>query len=123
MLRLAQRVIFYGRFPDLLLAQHSSRLRRVYRAPFDLLERATTAAASRVLVNSHFTQGVYAHTFGESSKAAHADVLYPCAQVPLYDALQEGRDAWRKGAGVQQASQETISAHAVFGRHRVCRCT
>jgi alpha-1,3/alpha-1,6-mannosyltransferase len=99
LLRLAvPHVVFYGHFPDLLLAEHSSSLRRVYRAPFDILEHATTAAASRVLVNSYFTRGVYADTFGATSRAAHADVLYPCVQVPADDVLKESSSAWRKGA-------------------------
>jgi hypothetical protein len=98
LLRLAApRVIFYGHFPDLLLAQHTSCLRRVYRAPFDLLERVTTALATRVLVNSYFTRSIYSETFGAASKAAHADVLHPCVKVPTADELQRSRHEWRQG--------------------------
>lgn len=53
----ARQVLFYCHFPDLLLAQRQSALRRAYRAPIDALEQATTGRADKVLVNSKFTQG------------------------------------------------------------------
>jgi alpha-1,3/alpha-1,6-mannosyltransferase len=36
------QVLFYCHFPDMLLAQRSSLLRRLYRAPIDTLEQQTT---------------------------------------------------------------------------------
>ena len=36
------QVIFYCHFPDLLLAKHTSLLRRVYRKPIDWIEEKTT---------------------------------------------------------------------------------
>lgn len=36
-----------------------SLLKRLYRAPLDLLEELTTGAADRILVNSNFTRRVF----------------------------------------------------------------
>lgn len=36
------QVVFYCHFPDLLLAKHSTVLRRIYRKPIDLIEEITT---------------------------------------------------------------------------------
>jgi hypothetical protein len=44
-----QHVVLFGHFPDLLLAQHTSWLRRLYCSPFDLLERVTTALETTAL--------------------------------------------------------------------------
>ncbi len=36
------QVVFYCHFPDLLLAQHTTVLRRIYRKPIDFIEEITT---------------------------------------------------------------------------------
>lgn len=36
------QVVFYCHFPDLLLAQHTTLLRRIYRKPIDFIEELTT---------------------------------------------------------------------------------
>lgn len=36
------QVVFYCHFPDLLLAQHTTVLRRLYRKPIDFIEEITT---------------------------------------------------------------------------------
>lgn len=36
------QVVFYCHFPDLLLAQHTTLLRRIYRKPIDFIEEITT---------------------------------------------------------------------------------
>lgn len=36
------QVVFYCHFPDLLLAQHTTILRRMYRKPIDFIEEVTT---------------------------------------------------------------------------------
>jgi alpha-1,3/alpha-1,6-mannosyltransferase len=36
------QIVFYCHFPDLLLAQHTTMLRRLYRKPIDTMEEATT---------------------------------------------------------------------------------
>jgi hypothetical protein len=69
-------VLFYCHFPDkLLCVERSSALKRLYRAPIDALEEATTAAADMVVVNSAFTASIYADSF--PSIEAAPDVLYP----------------------------------------------
>ncbi|CDJ57307.1 glycosyl transferase, group 1 domain containing protein, putative [Eimeria maxima] len=71
------QVIFYGHFPDLLLARrHPSLLRRVYRYPFDKLESWTTGMCDMVLVNSKFTAEAFSQTFS-SFRKAKPRVLYP----------------------------------------------
>lgn len=70
-------VLFYCHFPDKLLAPGGTsagvtlsgggvrRLARLaYRLPFDVLEELCTGCASRVLVNSAYTAGVFADAFG-----------------------------------------------------------
>jgi alpha-1,3/alpha-1,6-mannosyltransferase len=41
-LHLCSQVLFYCHFPDLLLAQHTTILRRIYRKPIDFIEEMTT---------------------------------------------------------------------------------
>lgn len=93
----AARVVFYGHFPDQLLATRSSPLRRVYRAPFDLLERKTTGSAHQLLVNSRFTQQVYREVFG-AALADRAQILYPCVRVPSTQELARQQKNWQQRA-------------------------
>jgi len=53
------KVLFYCHFPDMLLTQRRSFLKRLYRAPIDRLEELTTGMAHVVLVNSKFTGKMY----------------------------------------------------------------
>ena len=48
-------IIFYCHFPDMLLTQRNSWLKKIYRYPIDWLEQVTTGQADQVLVNSKFT--------------------------------------------------------------------
>ncbi|ESQ27243.1 hypothetical protein EUTSA_v10019736mg [Eutrema salsugineum] len=41
-LKKSSKVVFYCHFPDLLLAKHTTALRRVYRKPIDFIEEQTT---------------------------------------------------------------------------------
>ena len=52
------QILFYCHFPDLLLAHRRSRAHSAYRAPLDYAEQTTTGMADRLLVNSHYTQGL-----------------------------------------------------------------
>lgn len=45
------KIIFYCHFPDQLLAQRRSALKRFYRAPLDWLEEWTTGMADSILVS------------------------------------------------------------------------
>ena len=50
-----RKVLFYCHFPDMLLTQRKSTLKKLYRMPIDWLEEKTTGQADVVLVNSNFT--------------------------------------------------------------------
>lgn len=55
-LKLSQaKILFYCHFPDMLLTQRQSTLKKLYRAPIDWLEEKTTGMAHVILVNSNFT--------------------------------------------------------------------
>lgn len=46
--RLRKKVLFYCHFPDQLLTQRKSTLKKLYRAPIDWLEERTTGMADMV---------------------------------------------------------------------------
>ena len=73
-------VVYYGHYPDLLLAPPGGRLYAAYRAPIDRLEAHGLRAATRVLTNSRFSAAAFARLF----PGAGAEVLSP--PVPLSDA-------------------------------------
>lgn len=70
------RVVFYGHFPDQLLAQRGGMAKRLYRMPFDWFEQWTTAWADKVVVNSKFTRSVFQKTFANCPEPLA--VIYPC---------------------------------------------
>ena len=82
------RILFYGHFPDKLLADHESLLKQMYRAPFDWLEQWSTGLSDVIVVNSKFTKSVYKTAFPKLNVTP--DVLYPC--VHTEDALQARSD-------------------------------
>jgi alpha-1,3/alpha-1,6-mannosyltransferase len=67
--------VFYCHFPDQLLTQRKSLLKKLYRLPLDYLEEITTAQADQILVNSLFTATVFKNTFRRISTVPA--VLYP----------------------------------------------
>lgn len=69
------RILFYCHFPDMLLAERKSLLKKIYRLPFDSLEKWSTGIADKIVVNSEFTKGIYRETFGP--KMPEPSVLYP----------------------------------------------
>ncbi|XP_030640154.1 alpha-1,3/1,6-mannosyltransferase ALG2 [Chanos chanos] len=79
-----KKVLFYCHFPDQLLTQRRSLLKRLYRAPIDRLEEVTTGMADRVVVNSRFTAGVFKQTFPRLS-GVKTDVLYPSLNFSAFD--------------------------------------
>lgn len=85
-LKKSAKVVFYCHFPDLLLAQHGTLLRRIYRKPIDFIEEITTGMADMILVNSRFTASTFANTFkhlhGQGIRPA---VLYPAVNVNQFD--------------------------------------
>lgn len=74
------RVLFYCHFPDKLLAQRQSLLKKIYRIPFDWLESWTTGASDVIVVNSEFTRGIFAQAF-PGLKHRNPGVVYPCVDV------------------------------------------
>ncbi|KAL0311376.1 UNVERIFIED_CONTAM: Alpha-1,3/1,6-mannosyltransferase ALG2 [Sesamum angustifolium] len=85
-LKKSSKVVFYCHFPDLLLAQHTTILRRIYRKPIDFLEEMTTGMADLILVNSKFTASTFAKTFKQlNSRGVRPAVLYPAVNVDQFD--------------------------------------
>ncbi|KAG0710759.1 Alpha-1,3/1,6-mannosyltransferase ALG2 [Chionoecetes opilio] len=82
-LRRQAKVLFYCHFPDQLLTQRRTLLKRLYRYFLDTLEECTTGQADCVLVNSHFTASVYRDTF--ASIGAAPSVLYPSLDFDKFD--------------------------------------
>jgi len=70
------RILFYCHFPDMLLTQRKSLLKRLYRLPIDWLEETTTGLADSILVNSKFTAQIFRDTFTSLSHIEPV-VLYP----------------------------------------------
>ncbi|EAX94794.1 glycosyl transferase, group 1 family protein [Trichomonas vaginalis G3] len=71
------KIIFYCHFPDLRLASHKSLIRKIYRLPFDLIEKWGIKASHLIYVNSNFTAGVTKQEFGDIP----VRVLYPCVDT------------------------------------------
>lgn len=76
------KILFYGHFPDKLLADHSSALKQLYRLPFDFLEQWSTGLSDVIVVNSKFTKSVFREAFPRIT--SHLDVLYPCVNTSKY---------------------------------------
>ena len=78
------RVLFYGHFPDRLLAKEGSGISKVvkgfYRRPFDAVESWSTGCADSIVVNSKFTRSVFRQTFA-STKNRELKVVYPCVDT------------------------------------------
>ncbi|XP_038146994.1 alpha-1,3/1,6-mannosyltransferase ALG2 [Cyprinodon tularosa] len=81
-----KKVLFYCHFPDQLLTQRKSALKKLYRAPIDWLEERTTGMADMILVNSQFTAGIFRETF-HSLNQVQTDVLYPSLNTHTFDQL------------------------------------
>ena len=91
------QIIFYGHFPDLLLANHSSKLRATYRVPFDRMEASSTAAAHVLLVNSKFTRDTFRDTFPNLRGRTDIRVLYPTVSLPSKEELAKDQASWESG--------------------------
>ncbi|KAM3929801.1 alpha-1,3/1,6-mannosyltransferase ALG2 isoform 1-T2 [Leptodactylus fuscus] len=73
-------ILFYCHFPDQLLTERISLVKKMYRAPIDWLEEKTTGMADCILVNSQFTAKIFKETFMSLSHVK-PDVLYPSLNV------------------------------------------
>lgn len=78
------KVLFYGHFPDRLLAKESKGImkfiKHLYRRPFDDIESWSTGCADAIVVNSKFTRAVFRHTFA-SMRTRDLKVVYPCVDT------------------------------------------
>ena len=77
------KVLFYCHFPDQLLTQRKSVLKKIYRFFIDCLEETTTNMADKVLVNSKFTAEIFRNTF--KSINFTPSVLYPSLDFEKFD--------------------------------------
>ncbi|XP_029445748.1 alpha-1,3/1,6-mannosyltransferase ALG2 [Rhinatrema bivittatum] len=100
-----KKVLFYCHFPDLLLAQRQSVLKRIYRAPIDWMEEKTTGMADCIVVNSCFTANVFKNTF-TSLSYVNPDVLYPSLNFSTFDTIV---DADLGGLVPQERKQTFLS--------------
>ena len=73
------KILFYCHFPDLLLTERKSFIKKWYRWFIDIAEIYTTSMADGLLCNSKFTRGIMKKTFGISKE--DVSVLYP--SVPI----------------------------------------
>ena len=78
------KVVFYCHFPDQLLTQRNSFLKKVYRCPIDRLEEVTTGMADKVLVNSKFTSATFHSTF-RLLFYVQPTVVYPSLNFASFD--------------------------------------
>lgn len=78
------KVLFYGHFPDRLLAKEGSgmtkSLKRWYRRPFDAIESWSTGCADDIVVNSKFTRSAFKQAFS-SMRSRDLKVIYPCVDT------------------------------------------
>lgn len=93
------KVLFYGHFPDRLLAKNESGLmkvvKRLYRQPFDAIEIWSTGCADGIVVNSKFTRAVFRHTFS-GMRGRDLRVVYPCVDTEggKMEEGGSGRELW-----------------------------
>jgi len=96
------KIVFYCHFPDQLLTERTTALKKLYRAPLDKFEEVTTGMADVVLVNSKFTGSVFSQTF--AGLKVTPDVLYPSLETEIFD-LHEAQ----KGCAKDYSSSSTFN--------------
>lgn len=91
------KILFYGHFPDRLLAKEGSgavkAFKALYRRPFDALESWSTGRADNVIVNSKFTRSVFKQTF-PSMRSRELKVIYPCVDTNSSNEGAAGATIW-----------------------------
>ncbi|KAL2195699.1 glycosyltransferase family 4 protein [Corynascus similis CBS 632.67] len=93
-------IFFYCHFPDLLLARGRAQpWKRLYRIPFDALERWSMGFADAVAVNSEFTKGVVARTWPALARTRQLHVVYPCIDTSAVAGGAGGDNEIKKGKG------------------------
>ena len=76
------RILFYCHFPDQLLAKRTSKLKELYRLPFDRFEEWSTGLSDVVVVNSKFTKTIFHSTFKNLNHMSPG-VIYPCVETKI----------------------------------------
>ncbi|KAH6851265.1 glycosyltransferase family 4 protein [Chaetomium sp. MPI-CAGE-AT-0009] len=104
-------IFFYCHFPDLLLARGRARLaKRLYRVPFDALERWSMGFADAIAVNSEFTRGIVQQTWpglaaaqptssnegGQGKGKGQLHVVYPCIDTSSSSAAAVEPLPWKQ---------------------------
>lgn len=78
------KILFYGHFPDRLLAQEGvglmKHVKRAYRLPFNSVEAWSTGCADGIAVNSKFTRSVFRTVF-KDMRNRELKVIYPCVDT------------------------------------------
>ncbi|EGW30469.1 alpha-1,3-mannosyltransferase ALG2 [Spathaspora passalidarum NRRL Y-27907] len=74
------RVLFYCHFPDQLLAKRTSKVKSLYRVPFDMVEEWSTGCSDVIVVNSNFTKSIFYQTF-KTLGHIKPGVIYPCVDT------------------------------------------
>lgn len=91
------KVLFYGHFPDRLLAQQGSGLikhvKALYRIPFDAFESWSTGCADDIVVNSKFTRSVFKQTFA-GMRTRDLKVIYPCVDTSTQISYDAATQLW-----------------------------
>jgi alpha-1,3/alpha-1,6-mannosyltransferase len=101
------QVLFYCHFPDKLLTQRASLLKRLYRAPLDWIEQFTTGCAHTLFVNSQFTADTFRRAF---PSLAHREllVLHPSINFSKYTEVY---------APFLNYSKRRLSCHSIWQFH------
>lgn len=95
-------ILFYCHFPDLHLVQGRDRwLKKLYRLPFDTLERCSMSFADAITVNSKFTRGVVSRTWPSLARTKELKVVYPCIDIRPAKSVGGGKEGgglvWEHG--------------------------
>ncbi|PIA15132.1 alpha-1,3-mannosyltransferase ALG2 [Coemansia reversa NRRL 1564] len=106
-------ILFYCHFPDYLQAQRNTLWRRLYRAPFDLLEELSTGEADEIVVNSRFTQETFRKAFPHIGRVPK--VLMPALNLQAYDKPVDTDDP---ALGVLRTGKRTILSINRFERKK-----
>ena len=91
------KVLFYGHFPDRLLAKEpvgaAKYAKRAYRLPFDAIEGWSTGCSDCIVVNSRFTRSVFRATF-KSMRHRDLKVIYPCVDTEGGKQTSDAQPLW-----------------------------
>lgn len=110
-------VVFYCHYPDLLLADHSTFLKRSYRFFLDWFEEWSTGCSTAVLVNSKYTFGIFRSTF-KSLRGLNVQVLYPCIACVASSPSSSCSSSRVSSADHSRRSSAEVSSSAAGAAHR-----